>query len=107
MVRRPAAARGATRYGSATSSGSTDSNKLKCLAELHCAALEIAENSEELLSCPLLKLLTHLFGWCTAQVVCRVRASRAPRSQGAARPALPRVETRSGPANCRRIAPGI
>jgi hypothetical protein len=37
------------------------------LPELHRPALELTENSEELLCCTLLKLLRHLIGWCAAQ----------------------------------------
>jgi hypothetical protein len=50
----------------------------QCLPKLHRAALEITQNSEELLCCPLLKLLAHLVGRCTAQPFAQPEG-RAPR----------------------------
>ena len=54
----------------------------QCLAKLHGAALEITQNSEELLGCPLLKLLAHLFGWCTAQAFAESERRAAREAKG-------------------------
>jgi len=54
----------------------------QCLAKLHGAALEITQNSEELLGCPLLKLLAHLLGWCTAQAFAESERRAAGEAKG-------------------------
>jgi hypothetical protein len=47
------------------------------LAELHGAALELTQDTEELLRCALLKLVAHLLSWCTAQALAQSER-RAP-----------------------------
>ena len=77
------------------------------LAELHRAALELAQHPEQLLGRPLLHLLAHLLGRRAAQPLAQTRAWPGRRSRAAARPAGPRAGRPNGRGSrARRSAPG-
>ena len=78
-----------SRYGAASSSGQRRLEDGQRLAELHRAALELAQGAEELLGGALLDVGHHGLGRGAAQPAAHPDGACVPRSRGAAQPAAP------------------